>query len=113
MPNTELKAMVEAYKTRAPQAKENQPRESAREKLDALVKDTAAKVSPEKPKSKTKSKKDPELSNEEAAAWAASIHIIMAECKGKFSQKHLDTASECLYNINTDTVSAPCRKMRG
>ena len=61
MPNTELKAMVEAYKTRAPQAKENQPRESAREKLDALVKDTAAKVSPEKPKSKTKSKKDQEL----------------------------------------------------
>ncbi len=37
VPNTELKAMVEAYKTRAPQAKETQPRESAREKLDALV----------------------------------------------------------------------------
>ena len=53
--NTELKAMVESYKTRAPQAKESQPRESAREKLDALVKDTAAKVSPEKPrKAKTK-----------------------------------------------------------
>ena len=55
VPNTELKAMVEAYKTRAPQTKETQPRESAMEKLDALVKDTAAKVSPEKPrKAKTK-----------------------------------------------------------
>ncbi len=53
--------MVDAYKTRAPQAKESQPRESAREKLDALVKDTAAKVSLEKPKAKTKSKKGPEL----------------------------------------------------
>ncbi|MBQ1779796.1 MAG: hypothetical protein IIZ93_16705, partial [Acidaminococcaceae bacterium] len=61
VPNTELKAMVEAYKARAPQAKETQPRESAREKLDALVKDTAAKVSPEKPKAKNKSKKGPEL----------------------------------------------------
>ena len=61
VPNTELKAMVEAYKTRAPQTKETQPRESAREKLDALVKDTAAKVSPEKPKAKAKSKKGPEL----------------------------------------------------
>jgi len=53
--------MVEAYKTRAPQAKESRPRESAREKLDALVKDTAAKVSPRKRKAKTKSKKGPEL----------------------------------------------------
>ena len=53
--------MVEAYKSRAPQTKETQPRESAREKLDALVKDTAAKVSPEKPKAKAKSKKGPEL----------------------------------------------------
>ena len=61
VPKTELKAMVEAYKTRAPQTKETQPRESAREKLDALVKDTAAKVSPEKPKAKAKSKKGPEL----------------------------------------------------
>ena len=61
VPNTELKAMVEAYKTRAPQAKETQPRESAMEKLDALVKDTAAKVSSERPKAKTKSKKSPEL----------------------------------------------------
>ncbi len=58
--NTKLKAMVESYRTRAPQAKETQPRESAREKLDALVKDTAAKVAADKPKSKTKSKKDPE-----------------------------------------------------
>ena len=30
-PNTELKAMVRSYKTRAPRAKETQPRESARE----------------------------------------------------------------------------------
>ena len=42
--------------------KEAQPRESAREKLDALVKDTAAKLTPEKtPKAKSKSKKGPEL----------------------------------------------------
>ena len=40
-----LEVMVEAYKTRAPQEKAAQPRESAMEKLDALVKDTAAKVS--------------------------------------------------------------------
>ena len=62
VPNTELKAMVEAYKTRAPQTKETQPRESAREKLDAIVKDTASKLTPEKtPKAKSKTKKDPEL----------------------------------------------------
>jgi len=55
--------MVESYKTRAPQSKESQPRESARGKLDALVKDTAAKVSIDKSKrTKTKAKtKDPEL----------------------------------------------------
>ena len=54
--------MVEAYKTRAPQEKAAEPRESAREKLDALVKDTASKLTPEKtPKAKTKSKKGPEL----------------------------------------------------
>ncbi len=41
--------------------KESQPRESAREKLDALVKDTAAKVSIDKSK-RTKAKtKGPEL----------------------------------------------------
>ena len=61
VPNRDLKAMVESYKTRAPQAKETQPRESAREKLDALVKDTAAKVSIDKPKAKSKTKKGPEL----------------------------------------------------
>ena len=65
VPNRELKGMVEAYKTKAPQArdqKEAEPKESAREKLDALVKETAAKLSPEKtPKAKTKSKKGPEL----------------------------------------------------
>ena len=61
VPNRDLKTMVEAYKTKAPQEKSAQPRESAREKLDALVKDTAAKVSIDKPKAKTKSKKGPEL----------------------------------------------------
>ena len=65
VPNHELKSMVEAYKTRAPQARNQsgtEPRESAREKLDALVKDTAAKLTPEKtPKAKSKTKKGPEL----------------------------------------------------
>ena len=61
VPNSELKGMVEAYKTRAPQEKSAQPKESAREKLDALVKDTASKVAVDKPKAKTKSKKGPEL----------------------------------------------------
>ena len=60
VPNKELKGMVEAYKTRDPQTREAQPRESAREKLDALVKDTAAKLTPEKTP-KAKSKKAPEL----------------------------------------------------
>ena len=65
VPNHELKSMVEAYKTRAPQARDQraaEPRESAREKLDALVKDTASKLTPEKtPKTKSKTKKGPEL----------------------------------------------------
>ena len=62
VPNKELKGMVEAYKTRATQEKAAESRESAREKLDALVKDTVAKLSPEKtPKAKSKSKKGPEL----------------------------------------------------
>lgn len=65
VPNKELKGMVEAYKAKAPQARDQkaaEPRESAREKLDALVKDTAAKLSPEKaPKAKSKTKKGPEL----------------------------------------------------
>ena len=60
VPNKELKGMVEAYKTRDPQAREAQHRESAREKLDALVKDTVSKLSPEKAP-KAKSKKAPEL----------------------------------------------------
>ena len=64
-PNRELKSMVEAYKIRAPQARDQraaESRESAREKLDALVKDTASKLTPEKtPEAKTKSKKGPEL----------------------------------------------------
>ena len=65
VPNRELKSMVEAYKTRTPQAREPKttaPRESAREKLDSLVKDTAEKLSPDKPpKAKSKAKKGPEL----------------------------------------------------
>ena len=61
VPNRDLKAMVESYKTRAPQEKTAEHRESAREKLDALAKETAAKVSIDKPKAKTKSKKGPEL----------------------------------------------------
>ena len=61
VPNTELKAMVESYKTRASQEKAVEHRESARDKLDALAKETATKVSPEKSKAKSKSKKGPEL----------------------------------------------------
>ena len=49
VPNRELKAMVETYKSKAPQAKE-----SAQERLGALVKDAAAKTAPEKPKAKVK-----------------------------------------------------------
>ena len=59
--NRDLKAMVESYKTRAPQEKAAEHRESARDKLDALAKETAAKVSIDKPKAKSKSKKGPEL----------------------------------------------------
>ena len=61
IPNRDLKAMVESYKTREPQEKAGHHRESAMDKLDALVKDTAVKVAADKPKAKTKSKKGPEL----------------------------------------------------
>ena len=61
VPNRDLKAMVESYKTRAPQQKAAEHRESARDKLDALAKETAAKVSIDKPKAKTKAKQGPEL----------------------------------------------------
>lgn len=64
VPNRELKGMVEAYKTRPPQTRDHQPRESAREKLDSLVKDTAEKLSaPDRqPKARGKTKaKGPEL----------------------------------------------------
>lgn len=54
VPNTELKEMVESYKTRTPQTKEAGSRESAREKLDSLAKETAAKLSPEGRKAKLK-----------------------------------------------------------
>ena len=52
--NAELKEMVESYKTRSPQAKEAGTRKSAREKLDSLAKETAAKLSPEGRKAKPK-----------------------------------------------------------
>ena len=39
VPNKELKGMVRAYKVKAPQAKEANAKESAREELDAFVKD--------------------------------------------------------------------------
>ena len=62
VPNRDLKSMVEAYKTRTPQAREpktDAPRESAREKLDSIVKDAAEKLSPDKPpKAKSKAKKE-------------------------------------------------------
>ena len=61
VPNKDLKAMVESYKTRAPQEKAAEHRESARDKLDALAKEAAAKVSIDKPKARTKTKKGPEL----------------------------------------------------
>lgn len=56
VPNAELKAMVEAYKTRNPQRGEGETRESAREKLDSLVKETAAKLSPEQKFSKPRNR---------------------------------------------------------
>ena len=52
IPNAELKEMVEAYKTRNPKAREAGSRESAREKLDSLAKETAAKLCPEGRKAK-------------------------------------------------------------
>jgi hypothetical protein len=54
IPNAELKEMVEAYKTRSPQKRETGSRESAREKLDSLTKETAAKLSPGGRKAKPK-----------------------------------------------------------
>ncbi len=59
--NRDLKAIVEAYKTRDLQTKTAESRQSAREKFDALTKATEGKISPEKPKAKTKTKKGPEL----------------------------------------------------
>ncbi|MBR2853755.1 MAG: hypothetical protein IKE81_05460 [Clostridia bacterium] len=56
VPNAELKEMVEAYKTRNPKAREAGSRESAREKLDSLAKETAAKLSPEGQKAKPKAR---------------------------------------------------------
>ena len=56
--NVELKSMVEAYKTKDPQVKdqEKEPKESTREKLDELSKETKEKPKPEKKKSKAKTK---------------------------------------------------------
>ena len=59
VPNTDLTAMVEVYKTRAPQARQDveaESKESALGQLDQLAKDTAAKVAGEKPKTKVKAK---------------------------------------------------------
>lgn len=56
VPNTELKEMVESYKTRSPQKREAGSRESAREKLDSLAKETAAKLSSEGKKAKPKAR---------------------------------------------------------
>jgi hypothetical protein len=50
--NNRFFEMVEAYKTRNPKAREAGSRESAREKLDSLAKETAAKLSPEGRKAK-------------------------------------------------------------
>ena len=61
VPNRELKTMVESYRAKTPQEKAPESRESAIKKLDALVKDTAAKVSGDKSKAKAKAKKGPEL----------------------------------------------------
>ena len=56
VPNAELKEMVETYKTRSPQKREAGSRESARQKLDSLAKETAAKLSPEGRKAKPKNR---------------------------------------------------------
>ena len=62
VPNRELKSMVEAYKTRGQQERQSEPRESAREKLDTMVKSTAEKLSGDKkPKARPKAKNGPEL----------------------------------------------------
>ena len=62
VPNQELKSMVEAYKTRGQQERQFEPRESAREKLDTMVKSTAEKLSGDKkPKARPKAKNGPEL----------------------------------------------------
>ena len=54
VPNAKLKEMVETYKTTSPQKREAGSRESAREKLDSLAKETAEKLSPEGRKAKPK-----------------------------------------------------------
>lgn len=54
--NRELKEMVEAYKTKAPQVKETSARGSSRKMLDSLVKETAAKLKAEEKSQKTVSK---------------------------------------------------------
>ena len=54
--------MVEAYKTRGQQERQSEPRESAREKLDTMVKSTAEKLSGDKKsKARSKAKNGPEL----------------------------------------------------
>ena len=60
VPNRELKAMVESYMVKAPQAVEAQPRESVLEKLESLKKEAAARPPVEKPRTRAKAK-GPEL----------------------------------------------------
>lgn len=56
VPNKDLKAMVEAYRNKAPQERSSENRESTRDKLGSLSKDSADKPAPEKQKMKAKAK---------------------------------------------------------
>ena len=56
VPNKDLKAMVEAYRNKAPQERSSENRESTRDKLGSLSKDSAEKPAPEKQKMKAKAK---------------------------------------------------------
>jgi len=58
---TKQKPKLRRRPKREPQSREAQHRASARDELNALVKDTAAKVAADKPKTKAKTEKGPEL----------------------------------------------------
>ena len=60
VPNRDLKAMVEAYKTRELQAGGTSSKKSVMTKLDKLSKETASKLTPDQSKNKVKVK-GPEL----------------------------------------------------